>query len=146
MHKLTEGRPRAHRETAAWRWREATCLALASFAFSAGMMILFSSAQAAEDNTVTIVSWGGTTQDLERTSVWQPIAKELGISIKEDTIGANSDIKARVQANANTWDIVDISSGAAVDFAKQGLLEPLDYKVIDTKGMDPSLVQPEWVG
>ncbi len=109
-------------------------------------MALSSSAQAAEDNTVTIVSWGGTTQDLERTSVWQPIAKELGISIKEDTIGANSDIKARVQANANTWDIVDISSGAAVDFAKQGLLEPLDYQIIDTKGTDPSLVQPDWVG
>jgi hypothetical protein len=65
MHELMEGRPTAHRETTAYRWREATCLALASFAFSAGMMILFSSAQAAEDNTVTIVSWGGTTQDLE---------------------------------------------------------------------------------
>jgi putative spermidine/putrescine transport system substrate-binding protein len=70
------------------------------------MIALFPSAQAAED-TVTIASWGGTTHDLQRTSVWQPIAKELGITIKEDTIGANSDIKARVQANANTWDIVD---------------------------------------
>ena len=24
-------------------------------------------------------------------------------------------------------------------------MEPLDYKVIDTKGTDPSLVQPDWV-
>jgi putative spermidine/putrescine transport system substrate-binding protein len=134
------------RGTAARLWREVSRFALASLAFASGMIAVFSSVQAAEDNTVTIVSWGGTTQDLERTSVWQPIAKELGISIKEDTIGANSDIKARVQANANTWDIVDISSGAAVDFAKQGLLEPLDYQVIDTKGTDPSVVQPDWVG
>src|SRR5580704_12188356 len=99
-----ENKLTTHRGTAARVWREVSRFALAS-----GMMALFSPTQAAEDNTVTIVSWGGTTQDLERTSVWQPIAKELGISIKEDTIGANSDIKARVQANANTWDIVDIS-------------------------------------
>jgi putative spermidine/putrescine transport system substrate-binding protein len=141
-----ENKLTTHRGTAARVWREVSRFALASFALASGMMALFSPTQAAEDNTVTIVSWGGTTQDLERTSVWQPIAKELGISIKEDTIGANSDIKARVQANANTWDIVDISSGAAVDFAKQGLLEPLNYQVVDTKGTDPSLVQPNWVG
>jgi putative spermidine/putrescine transport system substrate-binding protein len=102
-------------------------------------------AQAADDKTVTIVSWGGTTQDAERASVWQPIAKELGITIKEDTIANNSDIKARVESGANTWDIVDIGSGSAVDFAKQGLLEPLDYKVIDTKGTDPKLAQPHWI-
>jgi hypothetical protein len=44
-------------------------LALAPFAFGATMMTLVSSAQAAEDDMVTIVSWGGATQDLERTSV-----------------------------------------------------------------------------
>lgn len=32
------------------------------------------------------------------------------------------------------------------DFARQGLLEPLDYKVIDAKVADPSLAQPNWVG
>jgi putative spermidine/putrescine transport system substrate-binding protein len=140
-----ENKLTTHREALAQDWLKVSRLGFASFALAAGMVV-FSPTQAAEDNTVTIVSWGGTTQDLQRTSVWQPIAKELGVTIKEDTIGANSDIKARVQANANTWDIVDISSGAAVDFAKQGLLEPLDYKVIDTKGTDPSLVQPDWVG
>ena len=111
-----------------------TCLATAN------------AARAADDNTVTIVSWGGTTQDLERSSVWEPIAKELGITIKEDTLSSDSDIKAHVESGANTWDIVDIGSGSAVNFAKQGLLEPLDYKVIDTKGTDPKLAQPNWVG
>jgi putative spermidine/putrescine transport system substrate-binding protein len=51
-----------------------------------------------------------------------------------------------VQAGGVTWDIVDIGSSGCVDFAKQGLLEPLDYSVIDTKGTDPSLVQKNWVG
>jgi hypothetical protein len=53
-------------------------LALAPFAFGAAMMTLVCSAQAAEDNTVTIVSWGGATQDLERTSVWTALPTALG--------------------------------------------------------------------
>jgi putative spermidine/putrescine transport system substrate-binding protein len=132
--------------TQAERRSRRTTLRLAAVLLAACALATATRAQAADDNTVTIVSWGGTTQDAERASVWQPIAKELGITIKEDTISANSDIKAHVDSGANTWDIVDIGSGSAVDFAKQGLLEPLDYKVIDTKGIDPRLAQPYWVG
>jgi putative spermidine/putrescine transport system substrate-binding protein len=119
-------------------------LAFTAF-FMAGSAALGGIAQA-EDKTVTIVSWGGTTQDAERTSVWTPIAKELDITIKEDTLSANSDIKARVQAGNVTWDIVDVGSAGCVDFARQGLLEPLDYSVIKTGSTDPNLVQKNWVG
>jgi putative spermidine/putrescine transport system substrate-binding protein len=103
------------------------------------------SARAADD-TVTIVSWGGRTQDLERENVWKPIAQQLGITVKEDTLSQNADIKAHVEAGGVTWDIVDVGSSGCVDYAKQGLLEKLDYSVIDTRGTDASLVQPNWVG
>jgi putative spermidine/putrescine transport system substrate-binding protein len=100
----------------------------------------------ADDQTVTIVSWGGRTQDLQRDSVWTPIAKQLGITIKEDTLSQNADIKAHVGAGGVTWDIVDVGSAGCVDYAKQGLLEPLDYSVIDTTGTDANLTQKYWVG
>jgi putative spermidine/putrescine transport system substrate-binding protein len=104
------------------------------------------SAARADDKTVTIVSWGGTTQDAERASTWAPIAKQLGITIiKEDTLSTNSDIKARVQAGNVTWDIVDVGSSGCVDLARQGVLEPLDYSIIKPGALDPSLVQKHWV-
>jgi putative spermidine/putrescine transport system substrate-binding protein len=111
-----------------------------------GSVVSFAEKVRAADDTVTIVSWGGTTQDAERKSVWAPIAQELGITVKEDTLGANSDIKARVQAGNVTWDIVDVGSAGCVDFAGQGLLEPLDYSVINTIGTDPKFAQKYWVG
>lgn len=122
-------------------WAALRSLVLASVA-----AVLVPLAARADEKTVTIVSWGGRTQDLERDNVWTPIAKQLGITVHEDTIGQNADVKARVQAGGVTWDIVDIGSAGCVDFAKQGLLEPLDYSQIDTKGTDASLAQKNWVG
>lgn len=110
-----------------------------------GILALGSSALAAADNTVTIVSWGGHHAGPRTHQRLAADCNRARHHIKENTIGANSDIKARVQAGDNTWDIVDISSKAAVDFARQGLLEPLDYHAIDTKGTDPALAQPDWV-
>ena len=102
--------------------------------------------EAQESKSVTIVSWGGTTQDGLRKTMWAPIAQELGITLKEDTLNSNADIRAQVQSGNVTWDIVDIGSSGCVQFAKEGLLEPIDYSKIDTKGLPERLRNKDWIG
>ena len=103
-------------------------------------------ALAAEGQSVTIVSWGGTTQDGLRKTMWAPIAEELGITLKEDTLNSNADIRAQVQSGSVTWDIVDIGSAGCVQLAKEGVLEEVDYGKIDTAGLPARLINKNWVG
>jgi putative spermidine/putrescine transport system substrate-binding protein len=111
------------------------------------VLVLVGAAGAARaQDSVTIVSWGGTTQDAMRQAWWDPIAKQLGITIKEDTLSSNADVRVQVESGNVTWDIVDMGSAGCVQLERQGLLEPLDYSIIDTTGIDPKMVSPYWVG
>jgi len=96
-----------------------------------------SAATAAE---LTVVSWGGSLQEAERKAWFEPVAEELGITVKEDTVNGIADVRAQVQSGAGTWDLVELGSNSCVKLAQEGALEALDYSVIDTDGLDPAYV------
>ena len=55
-------------------------------------------------------------------------------------------IKAMVEAGAVTWDVVDAEYDWALQAGKAGLLEPLDFTVIDKTKLDPRFVSDFAVG
>ena len=102
------------------------------------------SATLAED--LNIASWGGSYQNAQSKALFQPAAEVLGISIKEETFGGMSDVRLKVKANAVEWDIVVSGSGGAARAGAEGILEPLDYDVIDVSDFYPGLYLPHCVG
>ena len=68
----------------------------------------FSTASFADD-TLRIVSWGGAYQKGQSVGIFQPAAKAMGITVKEDTYGGISDVKLMVKSGADKFDI--FSSG-----------------------------------
>ena len=62
---------------------------------------------------LTIVSFGGSYQDAQSKALFQPAAKALGITIKEETYSGIADLRLKVKAGAVTWDIVASGSGSA---------------------------------
>ncbi len=111
---------------------------------AAGTVVAGLSAATAGD--LTIVSWGGSYQDAQSKAIFVPVAKVLGIPIKQDSYGGISDVRLQVQAGAVTWDIIDTGSGGGARAGREGILEPLDYDMIDVSNFVPGTYLSHCVG
>ena len=116
-------------------------LAAAACCFS-----LAASPVALAEGEITIASWGGGYTDAQHKALFRPAAKAMGIVINEETFGGMSDVRLKVKAGAVEWDIVSSGSGSAARAAEEGLLEPLDYDIIDVSNFYPGLYLPHCVG
>jgi putative spermidine/putrescine transport system substrate-binding protein len=118
-------------------------LAAASTAIlSAGM--LASGTAAAQQ--LTVISFGGSYQEAQSKALFQPAAKALGITVKEETYTGIADLRLKVKAGAVTWDVVASGSGSAARAGAEGILEKLDYKIIDVANFVPGTWQDYCVG
>ena len=107
---------------------------------------LFATAAAAQDKQVTVASWGGAYQDAQSKALFQPAAKATGIKVKEETYGGMSDVRLQVETGAVTFDIVVSGTGSAARAAEEGLLEELDYDLIDISRFDKTAYTPHCLG
>lgn len=99
---------------------------------------LAAAATGAGAQEVTIASWGGSYQDAQSKALFQPASEATGIAVTEETYGGMSDVRLQVRTGAVTYDIVVSGTGSAARAAEEGLLEKLDYDVIDVSNFDPS--------
>jgi putative spermidine/putrescine transport system substrate-binding protein len=104
----------------------------------------FAGSAAAEE--LTVVSFGGAYQEAQSKALFQPAAKALGITVKEETYTGIADLRLKVKANAVTWDIVASGSGSAARAGAEGILEKLDYKIIDVSHFVKGMAQDYCVG
>jgi len=121
-----------------------TKLKLLGAAVGALMIGSFGAAQA--EDSVTVVSWGGSFQAAQAKAFYEPAAKALGITIKEDTTNGMADVRAQVQSGNPTWDVVELGSNSCVQLKEEGMIEPLDYSVIDTDGIPKGIIDSHWIG
>jgi putative spermidine/putrescine transport system substrate-binding protein len=101
-------------------------------------------AMAAE--SVNFVSWGGSTQDAQKQAWADPFSKASGITVVQDGPTDYGKLKAMVESGNVQWDVVDVEADFALRAASEGLLEPLDFKVIDRDKIDPRFVSDHGVG
>ena len=109
---------------------------------AAGLM----ATSALAEGSVTIASWGGSYQEAQSKALFEPAAANTGIEVKQETYGGMSDVRLQVTSGQVTYDIVVSGSGSAARAAAEGLLEPLDYDVIDVSTFYPELYDDYCVG
>src|SRR5215472_6945766 len=112
--------------------------------WGAALVVAVAAPVHAED--ITVVSFGGSYQEAESKALFQPAAKALGLALKEETYTGIADLRLKVKAGAVAWDIVASGSGSAARAGAEGILEKLDYKVIDVTGFLPGTYQDYCVG
>lgn len=110
------------------------------------LLSLAASMPAAAQTTITFASFGGAYQAAQRKALLDPIEKALNITIKEDTLTGIADVRAQVGAKAVKWDVADLGGVSCARGAAEGLFEPLDYKVINTDGIDKAMAAKDWIG
>ncbi|QGX97085.1 ABC transporter substrate-binding protein [Roseovarius faecimaris] len=107
---------------------------------------LLATSALAMDKTVTIASWGGSYQEAQSKALFEPAAANTGIEVKQETYGGMSDVRLQVSSGQVTLDIVASGSGSAARAAAEGLLEKLDYSVIDVSTFYDGLYTDYCVG
>lgn len=115
---------------------------LAILSVSAALM----ATTAMAEKKITIASWGGSYQEAQSKALFVPASANTGIEVNEVTYGGMSDVRLQVQTGQVTLDIVASGSGSAARAAAEGLLEELDYDVIDVSNFYPTLYSPHCVG
>lgn len=100
----------------------------------------------AADKTVTIASWGGSYQEAQSKALFEPASANTGVVVRQETYGGMSDVRLQVQTGAVIFDIVASGSGSAARAGAEGLLEELDYTVIDVSDFYPELYSKHCVG
>jgi len=99
----------------------------------------------ANQNELVIVNWGGDAVTAHKEA-WAKRYEEKHQGMKAiiDGSGPSSGkIKAMVESGKVTWDLCDRNNVAAVDLGNQGLLEEVDYSIVDPNAV-PEHFRGKW--
>ena len=112
----------------------------------AALALVVSASSAVAAESLNFVSWGGTTQDAQKQAWAEPFSAASGIRVVQDGPTDYGKLKAMVESGNVQWDVVDVEADFALRAANEGLLEPLDFGVIQRDEIDPRFVSDHGVG
>ena len=118
--------------------RTTACVAIASLALWG--------TQAVATDEITFVSWGGSTQDAQQEAWADSFTEQTGIRVNQEGPTDYGRIRAQVQSGNVDWDVVDVEGEFAMRAARDGLLEELDFDVIDREEFDPRFITDHAAG
>jgi putative spermidine/putrescine transport system substrate-binding protein len=105
--------------------------------FSVAVLLAAFATPALAEDTVTVVSWGGAYQDSVRAAFFKPFMKETGGKIVEEEFnGEIAKIRAMVESNNVTWDVVENDSQTTMASCAEGIVEKIDWSKLGLKRDD----------
>ena len=115
--------------------------------FAATFTALTALASAASARDLTVVSWGGAYQDVQKKVYFGPF-KETGTPMNDESWdGGVGLLRAKVQGGASTWDVVQVESEELALGCDEGLYEKINYSKIGGEDIYlPATVNPCGVG
>ena len=122
--------------------------ALAALASLGGAGLAPGSARAQAAKEMVFVNWGGVANEAFSTYYGKPFeAKNPGVKVVMDSSGPTTGkIRAMVESKKVTWDVVDGSVTSSILLGGLGLLEPIDYNVVQKSDIMPGFAYPYSVG
>ena len=114
---------------------------LAALVLGGGSLALGSGRALAADKQLVLVNWGGDALKAYDKAYGQPFQKATGVVVKEDGTGPTEGaITAQFKSGKPTWDLVDADAFSAISLGKQGMIEPIDWNVVDKTKMRPGFI------
>lgn len=90
----------------------------------------------AQAKDLVFVNWGGDAGPAYDEAYGKAFLEATGITVKQDGSGPTEGaIAAQVESGKPTWDIVDADPFSAEALGKKGMIEPIDYAVVDKTKM-----------
>ena len=90
----------------------------------------------AQDKALVLVNWGGDAGPAYDEAYCKAFLEATGITVKQDGSGPTEGaIAAQIESGKPAWDIVDVDPFSAEALGKKGMMEPIDYAVVDKAKM-----------
>lgn len=91
-------------------------------------------ASAASARDLTVVAWGGNTQDAQRQIYFQAFSTSTGKPVLEESWdGGIGVLQAKVKAGSPNWDVVQVEADELALGCDDGLFEKIDWTSIGPK-------------
>jgi putative spermidine/putrescine transport system substrate-binding protein len=110
------------------------------------MPSVITGAKAAGANELVFVGFGGSYQEGQAKAQFEPFEKETGIKVVQTTGVDLAKLQAQVQAKNVEWDLISLPDRQRYTAVQQGLLQKLNYNIINAKDVMPELVTERAVG
>lgn len=130
------------------KWENEKMIGAGTNIFGCGVLVLgLLGPGAAFAQEVTIATSGGVVQEAGAKYLWNPAAKSLGLTVREETFDDGYQaLRLQKDAGAVTYDIVQVPTFQAEIGFKEGLFGPLDYSVIDASEFPKAAAGPACIG
>jgi putative spermidine/putrescine transport system substrate-binding protein len=80
---------------------------------------------------VTVVGWGGSSQEAHRQAYWTSFSKAAGVKVKEDTWhGGVGVLRAKAEAGQADWDVIQVEVEELILGCEEGIFEKLDWTAL----------------
>ena len=107
-------------------------LKAAAAAAAAGPAVLAPRGGRAASREVVLVNYGGDAATGAKKAYGEPFEKATGIKMVVDSTGPQpGKIRVMVASGKVTWDVMDTGPGTAGELGPAGMLEPIDYTIVD---------------
>jgi putative spermidine/putrescine transport system substrate-binding protein len=83
-----------------------------------------------EGRTLNIAAWGGDYQDAQKEAFFEPFATATGASIEEKVADIGG-LRDQVDSEDVIWDVMTVPMEQMVRLARDNVLEPMNYDVVD---------------
>jgi putative spermidine/putrescine transport system substrate-binding protein len=94
----------------------------------------------AQAKEIVIVNWGGDSIPAYTRAFGEPFEKANGIKVAMDGTGPlPAKVRAMVQSGKVVWDLLDFDASKAVVLDGEGLLQPIDYTIVDKNKVYPGM-------
>lgn len=114
---------------------------MAAMVLGGAPLVLGAAGARADDKSLVLVNWGGDAIKAYNQAYGVPFEKMTGVAVKEDGTGPTEGaITAQFKSGKPTWDLVDADPFSAISLGKQGMIEPIDWSVVDKAKMRPGFI------
>jgi putative spermidine/putrescine transport system substrate-binding protein len=96
-------------------------------------------------SSLTVVNYGGAAGAAERKAFYIPFQNQFGVKITEDTDPNPAKLQAMVESKNVTWDLVSLGGFGVWTLGRKGMLEDLDFRIVDQRYLLDALKTP-WGG
>jgi len=103
-----------------------------------GAVLATRSRSVAAENELVVANWGGTAKEAFEKAWTEPLKKATGLTLVVDGSGPSlGKIRTMVEAKNVTWDVCDSSVGGVMELGNAGLLEEINYTIVDKTRVRP---------
>lgn len=90
---------------------------------------------------LVFVNWGGDATKAYTDAYGTAFQKATGIAVRQDGSGpTEGGITAQFKSGKPSWDIVDADPFSAISLGKQGMIDTIDWNVVDKSKIRPGFV------